>query len=442
MIEASFDGIVGPTHNYAGLSFGNVASKTNEGTISRPRDAVKEGLAKMKRLADLGVPQFVLPPHERPHVGALRALGFRGTDREVISEVAREEPRLLAQVSSASAMWTANAATVAPSPDTGDGRVHFTPANLASTFHRSLEPELTARVLARIFGTEAFVHHPPLPARAGYGDEGAANHTRLVRPDGRGVHVFVWGRSAFGDDAHAPPGVFPARQTLEASRAVARLHELRAEHTVFVRQASEAIDAGAFHTDVVSVGHENVLLYHEHAFADGERAVDAVDRAMGGSLVRVRIGADELGLADAVASYLFNSQIVSPPGRPMTLVAPIECEEHPRVKRAIDRVVADPACPIGDALFLDVRQSMRNGGGPACLRLRVALSDDELAAVHDGVRLDDARHAALSDWADRHYREQLAPADLADPRLLDESRNALDDLTRILEMGSVYDFQR
>ena len=58
--EANFDGLVGPTHNYAGLSVGNVASLNNAKNTSNPKQAAKQGLAKMKALADLGMVQGVL----------------------------------------------------------------------------------------------------------------------------------------------------------------------------------------------------------------------------------------------------------------------------------------------------------------------------------------------------------------------------------------------
>ena len=137
--EANFDGLVGPTHNYAGLSWGNVASKSNVSAVSNPKEAALQGLAKMKQLADRGYVQGVLPPHERPHLPTLRALGFSGNDADVLAQVLKKSPDLLAAVSSAAAMWTANAATVSPSADTRDRRVHFTPANLSAKFHRSIE---------------------------------------------------------------------------------------------------------------------------------------------------------------------------------------------------------------------------------------------------------------------------------------------------------------
>ena len=138
-VEANFDGLVGPTHNYAGLSWGNVASKSNVNAVSNPKEAALQGLAKMKKLADRGYVQAVLPPHERPHIPTLRALGFAGSDRQVLEQAAQADPAILAAVSSASAMWTANAATVSPSADTADHRVHFTPANLSAKFHRSID---------------------------------------------------------------------------------------------------------------------------------------------------------------------------------------------------------------------------------------------------------------------------------------------------------------
>src|ERR1019366_8438871 len=139
VLEVNFDGLPGPTHNYSGLAAGNLASERNRNLIANPRQAVLQGLAKMKALADAGYAQAVLPPHERPAVAALRALGYVGSDAAVVARAGREAPQLLAACSSAAAMWAANAATVSPSSDTADGRVHFTPANLVSNFHRSLE---------------------------------------------------------------------------------------------------------------------------------------------------------------------------------------------------------------------------------------------------------------------------------------------------------------
>jgi len=431
-IELNFDGIVGPTHNYAGLSWGNVASLKNKLAISNPKQAALEGLAKMKFLMDLGVKQAVLPPHERPHLPTLRTLGYSGSDADVLRAVQHENPTLLAACCSASAMWAANAATVSPSADTSDGRVHFTPANLITQFHRSIEPPTTARIMRTIFADEKhFAHHAPLPATTHFADEGAANHTRLETGRG-GKEIFVYGRSGF-DSNSIGPTKFPARQTLEASQAIARRHGVSADRTLFLRQNPAAIDAGAFHNDVVCVGHRNVLLIHERAFAEPFALEDS-------TLSIVTIAENDLSLEDIVATYLFNSQLVTLPDDSIALIAPIECREHPGARRVIDSIIAGDN-PIKSVHFVDVRQSMRNGGGPACLRLRVLLTDQELSCVHPGVILTDALYQQLCVWVARHYRDSLQAIDLADPKLLDESRRALDELTKLLALGSVYEFQ-
>jgi succinylarginine dihydrolase len=439
--EVNFDGLVGPTHNYAGLAHGNLASMTHEGRVANPREAALQGLAKMKALMEAGYAQGVLPPQQRPDLGALRALGFTGTAPEVLARAAREAPAILRAVCSASSMWTANAATVTPSVDAPDGRVHVTPANLQSSFHRYLEPATTARVLAAIFHDPAhFVHHPVLPATPAFSDEGAANHTRLAADYGEpGVHLFVYGRKAFGDGIE--PKRFPARQTLEASQAVARQHGLTAAQTVFAQQHPDAIDAGVFHNDVIAVGNGAVLLYHELAFLEEEQTLDALRERLATPLVPVRVPSEAVSLDDAVASYLFNSQLLSNPDGSMTLVVPGECQEREGVWRTIQDHLLAGANPISEVIVKDVKQSMRNGGGPACLRLRVVLGEAERAALTGRVLLTDTLYGELTAWVERHYRDRLAPADLADPQLVDETLTALDELTRLLEIGSVYPFQ-
>ncbi len=258
--EVNFDGLVGPTHNYAGLAYGNPAAMEHALSGSNPKAAVLQGLEKMKLLMDLGLVQGVLPPQERPDVGALRRLGFRGSDSEIIQAAGRESPSLLASVYSASSMWAANAATIAPSADTRDGRVHFTPANLVSQFHRSIETDFTATLFKRIFQDKtAFVHHSTLPRSLHFSDEGAANHSRLCSSySGKGLQVFAYGRTAF-DFSDSLPKIFPGRQSLEASEAIARLHLLDPRATVFIKQNPDAIDGGVFHNDVISVGNQNLF---------------------------------------------------------------------------------------------------------------------------------------------------------------------------------------
>ncbi|HET6246750.1 MAG TPA: N-succinylarginine dihydrolase [Tepidisphaeraceae bacterium] len=442
--EINFDGLIGPTHNYAGLAEGNLASQAHRLAVSNPRQAALQGLAKMKFLADLGIAQAVLPPQERPDMAALRRLGFGGSDAQVLDSAKRQSPVLLAACCSASAMWAANAATVSPSTDTADGRVHFTPANLASQFHRSLEAPTTGRILRAIFRDESrFAHHPPLPANARLGDEGAANHIRLCGAhEHGGLEIFVYGRDGFNATSSAPAR-FPARQTREASESIARLHQLDLTRTLFLRQNPDAIDAGAFHNDVVTVSNENVLLYHADAFADSAFALahirESVSKVVLEDLILIEVPASEVPLADAVRSYLFNSQLVSMDDG-MALICPTECQDVPSSREFLKHLLHKQT-PIRNVHFINVRQSMNNGGGPACLRLRVVLNDAEQAAAASGVFLSDALYVALVDWVQRHYREELYPDDLSDPLLLIESRTALDELTRFLQLGSVYPFQ-
>jgi succinylarginine dihydrolase len=338
-------------------------------------------------------------------------------------------------------MWTANAATVSPSSDTADHRVHFTPANLSAKFHRSIEHAVTGRALKAMFADEAyFAHHPALPSVSHFGDEGAANHTRLCGGYGDpGVELFVYGQAAFNEQAPAPER-YPARQTLEASQAIARLHGLMDSNVVFAQQNPDAIDAGVFHNDVIAVGNGNTLFYHELAFLDEDRVLaDIRSRLTGTELEAVRVTSDQVPLADAVASYLFNSQLLNAPDG-MMLAVPGECREIASVSRYLDDLVKSGG-PITSVEVFDVKQSMRNGGGPACLRLRVVLSDEELNAMHRGVLLDDALYERLTTWVQAHYRDRLSREDLGDPMLLEEVRKALDELTGILGLGSIYDFQ-
>lgn len=449
-VEVNFDGLVGPTHNYAGLSYGNVASKQHAKGISQPKAAAQQGLRKMQTVAELGLPQGVLAPNARPDINILRRLGFGGSDTQVINKVAKTEPALLAAMYSASSMWTANAATVSPSADTADGKVHFTPANLNNKLHRSIEPAQTGAILKSVFSDEVhFAHHTHLPEQDSFGDEGAANHTRFcTQYDQAGIEFFVYGRSAMRPDVPAPTK-FPARHTLEASQAVARLHGLNENQCVFALQNPDVIDQGVFHNDVIAVGNQNALFYHEQAFHNTEQV--KAELAQKGHTVGIKdmhfieVPTVEVSVEDAVKSYLFNTQLLTiNPGQDdahMALIAPTECRENTAVHAYLS-TLTDAGTPIKQVHYLDVKQSMKNGGGPACLRLRVALNQAQLKAVNPKCFLTSEQFEVLYQWVDKHYRDELAPADLADPSLLTESYTALDELTQILGLGSVYSFQQ
>ncbi|SHE46264.1 succinylarginine dihydrolase [Vibrio gazogenes DSM 21264] len=442
--EVNFDGLVGLTHNYAGLSFGNVASTSNKSQAANPKLAALQGLQKMKALADLGLKQGVLPPQERPCIGTLRRLGFSGTDAQVLTQAAQQAPEILTAVSSASSMWVANAATISPSADTHDQRVHFTVANLNNKFHRAIEEETTGNALRSIFSDpDHFVHHAALPQQAVMGDEGAANHNRLCSHYGAaGVEVFVYGRQVYG--GRVEPKRYPARQTREASQAIARLHQLDPAKTVFVQQNPEVIDQGVFHNDVISVSNGPVLFHHQEAFLNPSAAfaeIRAKLAAVECEFIPIEVPSAQVSVADAVNTYLFNSQLLTKPDGKMLIVVPQEAREHERVWRYLSELIQHDG-PIDAVQVFNLRESMRNGGGPACLRLRVVLNEAEIQATNPHVLMNDDVYRTLTNWVERHYRDRLSEHDLADPQLLLENQTALDELTRILHLGSIYPFQR
>jgi succinylarginine dihydrolase len=403
--EINFDGIIGPSHNYSGLSLGNIASATHKGLTSHPRSAALQGLAKMRHNLRLGLAQGLLLPHRRPDRAWLAELG---TSVEDVPESLRPA------AFSASAMWAANAATVSPGPDTADGRCHLTVANLRTMAHRSHEwPETLAQLRLAFADERRFAVHPPVPAT--FGDEGAANHMRLCGAHGEaGVEIFVYGIRG---------GPFPVRQHDEASRAVARLHGLDAERTLFVAQSEAAIAAGAFHNDVVAVANENVLFAHEQAFEDRAAFFADVKRRLP-EVEIVEVPAAAVSLEDAISSYLFNAQLVTLPAGGMALILPEEARETPTVWAWLRELIAGNG-PIREMFAVDVRQSMANGGGPACLRLRVVAEPETVDPrfLADEPKLDRIAAVVESRWPER-----ISPEDLLEPALwarMERARAAL-----------------
>ena len=412
--EINFDGIVGPSHNYAGLSLGNFASSRNAGAVSRPRAAALQGIDKMRANVGLGLVQGLLVPQPRPARSWLAELGTTIEDAEQI---------IAANAMSASAMWAANAATVSPAADTADGKCHLTVANLKTMPHRSHEWPATLAQVKLAFGGNTFAVHGPIPIA--FGDEGAANHMRLAPSHGEaGVEVFVYGVSG---------GPFPARQHIEASKAIARLHRLDPDCTIFAAQSEEAIAAGAFHNDVVAVANGPVLFAHEKAFANREGLVEQLAAKVPGFEL-VEVPDAEVPLADAIRSYLFNSQLVTPPDGAMTLVAPTECRETPSVAAWIERHLASNGA-IRRVNFVDVRQSMANGGGPACLRLRVACDPAEVDPrfLVDEAKLDQLVELIAAQWPEEVVSNEIQSAQLlAD---IERARLSLLDLLGLSELA-------
>ncbi len=413
LVEINFDGIIGPSHNYAGLSPGNIASSTNAGETAFPREAALQGIAKMRHNIELGLAQGFFMPHDRPDNGWLASLG---TDFE------NAEPHIRAAAYSASSMWAANAATVSPAPDT-DGRCHLTVANLQTMPHRSHEWPETLLQLQFAFADDCFAVHAPVPSP--YGDEGAANHMRLCPAHGEpGIEIFVFGKSG---------GPFPARQHIEASKAVARKHGLNADQTIFAQQSEQAIAAGAFHNDVVAVANERVLFTHEQAFEYPEQLYDDIRRKFSEAEI-VIVPAERVSLEDAIQSYLFNAQLVTLPDGAMALILPTEARDNDRVWGYLQDLVEGNG-PIRKLFPVDVRQSMANGGGPACLRLRVAADpatvDQRFMATPD--KLD-----AISKVVTQYWPESISPDQLPDPELaskVNQARLALLDLCGLSELA-------
>ena len=414
LVEINFDGIVGPSHNYAGLSLGNLASQRNAGHISQPRAAALQGIDKMRANIAIGLTQGIFLPHPRPD---RRWLAELGTDIE------QSDPALAANALSASAMWAANAATVSPAPDTADSKCHLTVANLKTMAHRSHEWPATLAQLQLAFGDSSnFEVHGPVPPA--FGDEGAANHMRLGASHGEpGIEIFVYGVSG---------GAFPARQHIEASKAIARLHELDPDSTIFAQQSEEAIAAGAFHNDVVAVANERVLFAHEKAFADKDALIAECERLVPG-FEFVEVPDSEVPLSNAVSSYLFNGQLVTPPDGQVTLVAPTECRETPSVWGWIERHIAGNG-PIRRVEIVDVRQSMANGGGPACLRLRVVADP---ATVDPRFLVDESKLDRIAEIVRTRWPVEIDNAELQEPALIRDVEAARVSLLDALDLAAL-----
>lgn len=437
--EWQFDGLVGPTHNYAGLALGNVAAASNAGKLSNPRIAALQGLEKMLFVRNLGMKQAMLPPHYRPVILELKRMGFSGDLGTILDEAYRVAPGVLAALYSASFMWAANAATITPSVDNSDGRLHLTPANLSSHYHRSIEAEFQMRSLGMIF------HNKKLFSLNNYlrhgdflGDEGAANHMRICKKhEGLGINIFVYGKS---HEMTFKSIKYPARQHQLASEAIARIHGLSHEKTLLLQQSPEAIDRGVFHNDVIAMSTTSRMIVHAQAFIPKHQQ-QLRDLSQKTSDFRLReIAATELSVEDAVQTYLFNSQMLELPSGKFALVAPSECMNHAGVEKVVHSLISEGF--LDELHYLDVRESMRNGGGPACLRLRVAMTPEQEAAIHSGVVLTDSLHAKLQIWVNRYYRDRLQFSDLRDPNFVKELDEAYGALESVIGMQGLYDGYR
>ncbi|MDB6081669.1 MAG: succinylarginine dihydrolase [Chlamydiia bacterium] len=421
-MEVNIDCLAGPTHHFGGLSYGNIASIKSKSSLSHPKLAALQGLEKMKLLSDLGVPQIVLPPQSRPSYETLRSLGFQGSEQVMLEEAFQKAPHLLLMCSSSSAMWTANAATVTPSLDSSDHKVHITPANLAAHLHRSIEATQTAALFKQIFhDVRYFTHHAPLLATGELFDEGAANHTRFSLDNGPGLHFFVYGTSSQSKNLCQK---YPARQTKEAQEAISRLHKIN--HFLFAEQNPKAIDAGVFHNDVIATGYKNIFMLHEDAFVDTAEVLtqlqEMAQKVLGKPLQVIEIKRNDLSLQDAVDSYFFNSQIVESHGK-VQLIAPLESKN-----------IQIPAGIFEKTIFIPLQESMKNGGGPACLRLRMQLSTEEFQSIHQGVVFTDTLYRDLKKWIETYYPDDFYLEDLLNPQFRKANEEAHSEILHILNL--------
>jgi len=449
MTEVSFEGIAGPSHSFGGLALGDFASMASAGRKSHPRAAAKQCIYKIRLLLQNGVPVVILPPHERPALWFLRSLGYQGTDQEVLQSVVRSAAWLVPIIYSSSGMWCANSATVVPSADSTDGRCHVIVANLAANFHRSLEPPFVFEILQKILPASAgFAVQPNIPGDVNLWDEGAANHVRLSQ-DGAGLHLFVHGRNAGQNVAKLirDPGrdhVLP-RQTNEASLAVARLAKLPLERLVLGQQNQAAIDQGVFHNDVSCMSIGTTLIVHDQAFHEWAGLRQELDRRVTGlglgPLQVIEVAGHEMSLAEAVRTYFFNSQLVAAPDDRLLMLCPACCRESGQAKTALDKMHST----LGSRLtteFVDLSESLANGGGPACLRLRVAMTHEQLRAIPRAFVAHQALLDRLEAAVERFYREDLVLEDLKDPEFARECFSALDEMARLLGYDAIYSFQR
>ncbi|NQY79464.1 MAG: N-succinylarginine dihydrolase [Candidatus Caenarcaniphilales bacterium] len=440
--EVNFEGLPGPTHLFSGLSKGNIASTSHGGKVSQPRAAALQCLEKIKFLSSLGSTEAIILPQVRPDLSYLKAKGFTGSDLEILKAAYDKDPGLLKIVFSSAFMWTANAAMVSPSSDCSDNKCHLTVANLAANPHRAIEAKFTYDYLSKNLANENIIIDPALGSELM--DEGAANHTRFsLDYSSPGIELFVYGYSK-NDQSIERPVKFPARQSLESCEKIISSHKLSKERVVLAHQNPKVIDAGVFHNDVISTGNLNYFIYHQESFTSSESVINELNEKFktltDENMIFTEVKTLELSLEDAVGSYLFNSQIVSPKDpKHMILIAPIECEENPRVKTYIEKLISDENNPLKEVKFFNLKESMKNGGGPACLRLRVILSEEELKGANSKIFYSEELHNNLKNIINKYYPKSLTMTDLLNQEMLDNLNECYEAFNEILKVPSLLD---
>lgn len=323
-------------------------------------------------------------------------------------------------------MWMANAGTCSSRTDTLDGKGRIVIANLTASLHRGQESEERHLQLRYLFqDLDQFEVVQALPSVHPLRDEGAANAMRFWNPkNNRGMYVFVFGEGysqaknvSHPEIARMLPKVHPSRQTALASQLVARRLGIGDTRSLFVQQLPKAIDAGVFHNDVIATSHEDFLLVHECAYVDQpnslDRMADIFRKQCHGTLRTLVITEKELSLSEAVATYLFNSQIVTRKDGSWLMLCPVECQESPTASQVLKRIQREEP-RIGAIEFVSLRESMANGGGPACLRLRTYASEQEIDELPARTRIQDESLSFLEGVIASEYPETVQLEDFLD----------------------------
>lgn len=327
-------------------------------------------------------------------------------------------------------MWTANAATVTPLGDGSTGATCLTIANLDASLHRAIEPDETLEELRQTL-PRSFRIVAPIPGGAAMRDEGAANHMRLASQGGPAFHLFV-----YGDGDPLPTRYWP-RQTLAASQAVARQHGLDAECTFFLKQHPKAIDAGAFHNDVVAMSDRDLLIHHEHAFHEPDAMLMSLEarfrQRTEGSLKRIVVDDSQLPIDEAVRTYLFNSEILTVDRAGLlerVILCPAQVAANPNALRLVHQWQQDGV--FSEVHFVDLGQSMDGGGGPACLRLRVPVREDELDSIPPYRRWSESLDRELRAAIQNTYPVRVTIDDLARSDFLEQAIHARNQVAAVL----------
>jgi len=445
-VELNIDALPGLTHHYGGYAFGNLPSMQNKKKVSYPKEAALQSLEKMRTVHLSGVPQMVFPPHFRPSLSTLRAIGFSGSEEQIIAKASKEAPEIYYKLCSSAGMWMANAATVSSAQDTKDEKVHFTPANLASSLHRGIEASFTSHLLKKAFpNPQFFVHHKPLPYGQFFSDEGAANALRLSTGlNSPSLSIFSWGKKSFNEKTGQSFKHFPSRQALEASEAVARQHLLDKKSFLLVQQSLEAIDLGCFHLDLCATSHKTFLFLHEKAFDHTSSFIETVrslffEKYQKELTIKI-VYEHELSLSEALDTFIFNSQLITSSSGKEILLCSDRCKKNKHTSKLLEELLKDSAYPIQEISYLDLSQSLLGGGGPGCLRLRVPLSSQALSCIHTPLLLTDSLYNELKKWICNYYPDSLEVEELQNLSLIRKEKEALDALTKMLHLGPIYEF--